>query len=434
MKRHRPVAEGARIYNLFPLIAGPFDRWRPHLERACGMGFNWIFINPFHQPGFSGSLYAVKDYYVVNPLFVADNGLPPMEQLRRIVEEARGMGLHLIMDLVINHTAIDSPLLKEHPDWYRRDEKGKIVHPSAWEGDKCVAVWGDLAEIDNECSPDRENLRRYWEDLVLNYHEIGFEGFRCDAAYQVPDALWASLIGKIKGIYPGTLFFAETLGCTIEDVVRLAKAGFDYTFNSSKYWDFEAPWCLDQYAENAQWAPSVSFAESHDTNRLAEELEGNVAAIRQRYLFSALFSTAVMMPIGFEFGFRKRLHVVSTRPSDWEETGIDLTGFITEVNAFKKGHSVFNEDGPIEVIDCGNDRICALRKSTFDRTESALLLLNRDPAKEQAGRIESFPPLFPEGVPFFEAFLGPNTRVLSGFSDFSLPPSGFKIFFSRENV
>ncbi len=33
------------------------------------MGFNAVYINPFHYPGFSGSLYAVKDYYRLNPRF-----------------------------------------------------------------------------------------------------------------------------------------------------------------------------------------------------------------------------------------------------------------------------------------------------------------------------------------------------------------------------
>ena len=27
-----------------------------------------------------------------------------------------------------------------------------------------------------------------------------------------------------------------------------------------------------------------------------------------------------MMPMGFEFGFRKPLHVVHTTPADWEKT------------------------------------------------------------------------------------------------------------------
>ncbi len=431
-KQHHPVPEGARIYNLFPLLAGPFDQWRPHLLRARDMGFNWLFVNPFHLPGFSGSLYSVKDYYDIHPLLLAkDSGVSPLEQLRQVVTEARGMGLHLIMDLVINHTAVDSPLLKEHPRWYRWDEKGKVVHPCAWEGDRCVAVWGDLAEIDNEHSPDRENLWRYWEELTLYYRELGFEGFRCDAAYQVTDRLWRKLIAKVKEAYPGTLFFAETLGCEIEAVVRLARVGFDYTFNSSKYWDFEEPWCLRQYAENAPWAPSVSFAESHDTKRLSEELKGHVEGIKQRYLFSALFSTAVMMPIGFEFAFRKPLHVVKTRPSDWEETGVDLTGFIAGVNALKKSHSVFNADGPIEVVDCGNDRIFSFRKSTFDRRESALIFLNKDHNREQVVRVESLKSHFPCADRIMEWRGGDDFLPLPDRPDFRFSPSGYKVFLAR---
>jgi starch synthase (maltosyl-transferring) len=54
---------GLRIYNLFPLLAGRVRAWHDHLERIAAMGFSWIYVNAFHYPGFSGSLYAVKDPY-----------------------------------------------------------------------------------------------------------------------------------------------------------------------------------------------------------------------------------------------------------------------------------------------------------------------------------------------------------------------------------
>ena len=62
-------AESLRIYNLFPLLAGPIARWRAELPRIAALGFNAVFVNPFHYPGFSGSLYAVKDYYLLNPYY-----------------------------------------------------------------------------------------------------------------------------------------------------------------------------------------------------------------------------------------------------------------------------------------------------------------------------------------------------------------------------
>ena len=50
------------IYNLFPLLAGPFGDWEPHFKRAADMGFDWVFINPVQKPGYSGSLYSIVDY------------------------------------------------------------------------------------------------------------------------------------------------------------------------------------------------------------------------------------------------------------------------------------------------------------------------------------------------------------------------------------
>jgi starch synthase (maltosyl-transferring) len=55
-----------RIYNLFPLLAGPVSDWKPHLERAARMGFDWVFVNPIQQPGRSGSLYSIADYFRIN--------------------------------------------------------------------------------------------------------------------------------------------------------------------------------------------------------------------------------------------------------------------------------------------------------------------------------------------------------------------------------
>ena len=81
---------------------------------------------------------------------------------------------------------------------------------------------------------------------------------------------------------------------------------------------------MEQYQLVREIAPSISFPESHDTDRLFQEVHGNEAAMKQRYLFSALFSAGVMVPIGFEYGFRRRLHVVNTRPGDWEQPNICL--------------------------------------------------------------------------------------------------------------
>lgn len=397
------VFAGPRIYNLFPLLAGALTHWQPHLERARRMEFDWLFVNPIQLSGRSGSIYSISDYYALDPRFIDPDGSPPMEQLRAMLASAQTLGLKPMIDLVINHTAADSPLVRAHPEWYRRGADGVPVHPGAREKNRWV-VWKDLAEIDNSPRPEAASLWSFWIEAARYWASLGFRGFRCDAAYKVPPALWERLIADVSKSHPNTLFFAESLGCTLEETRRLTRCGFAYIFNSAKWWDFSAPWCLEQYRETAPF-PSVSFPESHDTRRLAAELGGDVRAIKMRYAFAALFSSSVMMPIGFEYGFRHRLHVVKSRPEDWETPRFDLCDYVAGINRLKMSRRVFNEEGPIQTIDLGNSELFAFVKSALGGSERALVILNKDRTAEQSFAFErlqglaaaAFEDLSPEG-------------------------------------
>ena len=131
-------------------------------------------------------------------------------------------------------------------------------------------------------------------------------------------------------------FFGESLGARLDEVEALLHSGLHFLFNSSKYWAFDEPWCLDQQLAQAPHVRSVSFPESHDTPRLWAETGGLEAVQRQRYAFAAAFSSGVMMPIGYEFGFTRRLDVVTTRSEHWETPNTDLSHFIARVNAARR--------------------------------------------------------------------------------------------------
>ena len=74
------------IYNLFPLLAGPFAGWAEHFQRAAAMEFDWMFINPIQYPGYSGSLYSISDYFRYNPLVLdSTDATSQEEQVRRMV-------------------------------------------------------------------------------------------------------------------------------------------------------------------------------------------------------------------------------------------------------------------------------------------------------------------------------------------------------------
>jgi starch synthase (maltosyl-transferring) len=374
---------GPRVYNLFPTLAGAMAGWPAHFDRIAAMGFDWVYVNPIHVTGGSGSLYAVADYTRLNPLLRGDDPRTDDAIVRDVAAAAAARGLSLMLDLVINHTANDSPLVDRHPDWYARAADGSIEAPSAVDPDDPakVTVWGDLAELDFTERPVRADMIAYFEDVVRRYVSLGVCGFRCDAAYKVPGVVWSDVIAAAREIAPDTLFAAETLGCAKDEVVQLGDAGFDYLFNSSKWWDFRASWLLEQYEEFRHIAPSIAFPESHDTPRLSAELAGRPCAeieahYRFRYLFAAFFSSGVMMPMGFEFGFAKKLDVVTTRPGDWEEPLFDLTSFVADVNAMKAALPVLNEEGAERLVAPHGADAVALLRSAHRSAGAALAIFN----------------------------------------------------------
>jgi starch synthase (maltosyl-transferring) len=380
------MKSGPRIYNLFPSLIGSIDRWSSHLERIAAMGFDWVYVNPFHETGYSGSLYAVKSYYRLNPLFRGQSTATDDDLLRGFVAAAAAVGIDVMMDLVVNHTARDADLTHEQPQWYRRDADGEIVSPSANDpaDPTHVTVWTDLAELDYSERPERPAMLAYFSDVVRHYTRLGIRGFRCDAAYMVPGDVWSAFIAAAREVRPDALFVAETLGAPLEAVIGLRPAGFDYLFNSSKWWDFHAGWLLDQYERFRHIAPSIAFPESHDTPRLAAELDGHSpeqleAEYRFRYLFAAFFSSGVMMPVGYEYGFGRAFDVVMTRPTDWQTPRFDISAFIRDVNAMKAAIPALNEEGAERSLAGG---AIGLLRIAAEGSSTAVALLNPDAAGE----------------------------------------------------
>jgi starch synthase (maltosyl-transferring) len=348
----RSFVPGPRIYNLFPLLVGRVSAWRAELPRIASLGFDWVYLNPFHETGGSGSLYAVKDLSRLDSRFRDEGAGSDDDQIRAFTEDAASHGLKIMADLVVNHTANDAPLTSQRPDIYVQDERGRIASPFAIDPDDPTkkTVWGDLAELDYHRRTARDFLVPYWNDYIARMQRLGIRGFRCDAAYKVPPEVWRALIGPAKERDRGCVFAAETLGCTLDEARATASAGFDYLFNSFAWWDLKAPWALENYEALRLYAPSIGFAENHDMARLAakagEDRATITAVLKMRYALAACFSSGVLMPIGYEWGYRRDLHVVETSPAQREhKTGIDISDYVAAVNRLRAELPALNVEG-----------------------------------------------------------------------------------------
>jgi cyclomaltodextrinase len=198
----RPARDWVRdgvIYEIYPRdfsAEGNFKGVNAQLDRLKDLGVTILWLMPIHpigqekKKGTIGSPYAVRDYYAINP----DYGTK--EDLKALIAEAHRRGMKVVIDIVANHTAWDSVLMK-HPDWYKHDASGKITYPYDW---------FDIAAL-NYASPE---LREYMTGMLKYWiREFDLDGFRCDVAGEVPTDFWETTRAELDKIKPDIFMLAE---------------------------------------------------------------------------------------------------------------------------------------------------------------------------------------------------------------------------------
>ncbi|HJT67612.1 MAG TPA: alpha-amylase family glycosyl hydrolase [Pyrinomonadaceae bacterium] len=169
------------IYEIYPRAfsqQGNFNAITARLDELKDLGVTILWLMPVHpigqekKKGTIGSPYAVRDYYEVNPDYGSG------DDLHRLINEAHRRGLKVIIDIVANHTSWDSLLMKQHPEFYKRDAQGNIMSPHDWY---------DVAALNYE----NPGLRRYMTNVMRYWlRDFGVDGFRCDVAGEVPTDFW----------------------------------------------------------------------------------------------------------------------------------------------------------------------------------------------------------------------------------------------------
>lgn len=461
--------QSPRIYNLFPRLLGAINHWYKHIERINEMDFNWVYLNPLNFAGFSGSLYATKDPFKFNPLFTpTEKASDPYswEPLKNFIQECHQHNLKFMMGLIINHISIDSYLLTEHKSWFKKKwallEKYTRLPIKFFEGDKMpdvkeysrdeyileytlahpyaidpndarqVTIYGDQVELDYENPNVYREIIDYWKEYFDFILDLGIDGFRCEAAYQIPHDAWEELISYVRNKNQDVLFLADTLGCSLEQCRNISDAGFDYIHSSSKWWDYKESWLIEQYNEFRQHAPSVSFPESHETKRVAEETNGNEKIQIFRYLFAAFFSAGVLMPLGYEYGFKTQLDVVEMKPSDWETKKFDISNEIRKINEFKQQYRCLNEDGKIIRKPYEDENILLLRKTSKDEKQHFLLIYNKDWNNFHKVHISNLGEILDLNASIYRVFINKDTRELKKpiFNE-NLNPNEYVLLFQK---
>lgn len=367
-----------RIYNIFTRYFSNPSEWLEITQKAKEMGFNAIYLSPINKTGFSGSLYSIADYFDWDKKVMGNVSKKEGEKLiKKYLEECKKMGMKVFYDLVINHTAFDSTLVKEHEEWYEHNEKGDLSHAYCYT-EQGVVFWEDSAKLNYNIA--NLKLFNYIESICSYYLNLGFSGFRCDAAGYVSDNLWKVLIEKVHKNYPNAIFIGEAFMVPLESIDKLADAGFEYIFSSAKWWNGYDSWFIEQIDRfHKKGLKLISFPDNHDTDRLMFEVKENVNLYKARIIFIAICSSSFEISYGFEYGFKNRPHVVETSPNDIEKTSFDFTNEIKEANSLRSKYEILRVEGKFSNVWPDNRELIFIEKTPLDENvgQKSLIIMNR---------------------------------------------------------
>ena len=179
-------------------IPGIIDK----LDYLQELGIEILWLSPVYVSPCADQGYDIADYYAIDPKFGT------MEDMDRLLEEAKKRGIAILMDLVVNHCSDEHEWFKkalEDPDgeygqyFYIEDMKdGKI--PTNWSGYFGGEVWEPIPGTDkcylhvfHKKQPDlnweNPKLREEIYKMVNRWLDKGLAGFRIDAIVNIKKPL-----------------------------------------------------------------------------------------------------------------------------------------------------------------------------------------------------------------------------------------------------
>ncbi len=403
----RGLARYGAWYEIFPRSQGT-KSGRSATLRECearlpvvkAMGFDVVYITPIHpigrtnRKGKNNSLTPLptdpgSPYAIGNELGGHDAVEPSLGTIKdfdHFQEAVRAQGMEIAMDFAINCSP-DHPYVKEHPEWFAHRPDGTIKY-----AENPPKKYQDIYSVDFYC----EDWRGLWNEMkrvILFWAGHGVKIFRVDNPHTKPVAFWAWLIGEVQERYPDVIFLSEAF--TKPKMMKaLAKAGFTQSYTYFTWRNFKQE-LTDYMVELSTSEMKDYFRPNFFTNTpdiLPEILQqGGRPAFKFRLVLAATLSPSYGIYSGYELCENRALpgkeeyldsEKYEIKVWDWDRPG-QLIDYVTLINRIRRENPALHELENLEFYEADNEQVLFYGKSTFDKRNSVLVVVNLSPFQIQ---------------------------------------------------
>ncbi len=337
---------------------GTFRALEERLPALKKLGVTVIWLMPIHpvgvlnRKGSGGSPYSIADYYEISPEYGSS------EEFRSLVRSVHGHGMKIILDLVANHTAWDSRLLMDHPEWFTKDEEGAIVSPNA--------DWYDVADLNY----DQHELRKYMIDMMKYWiREFDIDGYRCDVAELVPTDFWIRARREMEKVKPIMMLAEGSLPEYHLEAFDMTYAWNTYSALSQVWLGASGPELFHRQYDKEQsryprGALRMRFLTNHDKNLYdAPPVEKfGLAGAKAAAVLIRSYPGVPLIFNGEEIGSRQRLDHHERDTIDWRKGG-EVRAFYESLAAVRSAHPALRRGDYRPIPVEGAPRVLAFTRS-----------------------------------------------------------------------
>jgi starch synthase (maltosyl-transferring) len=401
-------------YEMFPRSCaalpgqhGTFKDCEARLPYLARMGFDVLYLPPIHpigqvhRKGKNNATVATPDDPGSPWAIGSDAGghtaihpqLGTLDDFRGLIATAQEYGIEIALDIAFQ-CAPDHPYVREHPEWFRWRPDGTVQY-----AENPPKKYEDIYPFDF----DTAHWQALWEELkrvVCFWAEQGVRIFRVDNPHTKPLRFWEWLINEIKVAHPEVIFLAEAF--TRPKVqYHLAKRGFtqSYTYFAWRHTKEE----ITRYFTELTQTNVREYFRPHlwpnTPDILTEYLQhgGRPAFLIRLVLAATLGASYGIYGPAFELceprprfeGSEEYLDSEKYEIRSWDlEQRHSLQEFMARVNRIRRENPALQSNQGLHFHTVDNPELLCYSKSTADRSNVVLVVVNLSPYHVHSGWVE----------------------------------------------